>query len=35
MPEEDDGLLESGVITITGGGDDRLIESWVSQDTDQ
>ena len=33
--EEDDGLLEGGVIAIVGGGDDELIEDQVSQDVDQ
>ena len=33
--EEDDGLLEGGVIAIAGGGDDRLVEDRVSQDVDQ
>ena len=33
--EEDDGLLEGGVIAIVGGGDDELIEDQVSQDIDQ
>ena len=35
VPEEDDGLLEGGVITVAGGGDDELVEDWVSQDVDQ
>ena len=35
VPEEDDGLLEGGVIVITGRGDDRFVEDRVSQDTDQ
>ena len=33
--EEDDGLLEGGVIAIAGGGDDELVEDWVGQDVDQ
>ena len=33
--EEDDGLLEGGVIVIARGGDDELVEDWVSQDVDQ
>ena len=28
--EEDNGLLEGGVITIARGGDNELIEDWVS-----
>ena len=28
--EEDNGLLEGGVIMIAGGGDDELVEDWVS-----
>ena len=35
VSEEDDGLLEGGVIAIVGGGDDELIEDQVSQDVDQ
>ena len=35
VPEEDDGLLEGGVIVIVRGGDDELVEDWVSQDVDQ
>ena len=35
VPEEDDGLLEGGVIAIAGGGDDELVEDRVSQDIDQ
>ena len=27
--EEDDGLLEGGVIAIAGGGNDEFIEDWV------
>ena len=29
VSEEDDGLLEGGVIAITGGSDDGFIEDWV------
>ena len=32
--KEDEGLLEGGVITIAGRGDDGFVEDWVSQDTD-
>ena len=35
VPEEDDGLLESGVIAIVGGGDDGLVKDGVGQDVDQ
>ena len=35
VPEEDDGLLEGGVITIAGGGNDEFIEDGVGQDVDQ
>ena len=35
VPEEDDGLLEGGVIVVVRGGDDEFIEDWVSQDVDQ
>ena len=35
VPEEDDGLLESGVIAIAGGGNDKLVEDRVGQDVDQ
>ena len=35
VPEEDNGLLEGGVIAIAGGGDDKLVEDWVGQDVDQ
>ena len=30
IPEEDNGLLEGGVIVVMGGGDDELVEDWVS-----
>ena len=33
--EEDDGLLEGGVIAIAGGGDDELVEDGIGQDVDQ
>ena len=33
--EEDNGLLEGGVIAIVGGGDDVLVEDQVGQDVDQ
>ena len=29
VPEEDDGLLEGGVIVVVRGGDNGLIEDWV------
>ena len=29
IPEEDDGLLEGGVIEVTGGSDDGLVENQV------
>ena len=35
VPEEDDGLLEGGIIAIVGGGDDELVEDQVGQDVDQ
>ena len=35
VPEEDDGLLEGGVIAIAGRCDDGLVEDGVSQDVDQ
>ena len=35
VSEEDDGLLEGGVIAVAGGGDDKLVEDQVSQDVDQ
>ena len=35
VPEGDNGLLEGGVITIAGGGDDEFIEDQVGQDVDQ
>ena len=35
VPEEDDGLLEGGVIMIAGGSDDEFIEDWVGQDINQ
>ena len=33
--EEDNGLLEGGVIAIAGGGDNKLVEDQVGQDVDQ
>ena len=33
--EEDDGLLEGGVIAIAGRGNDELVEDRVGQDIDQ
>ena len=33
--EEDNGLLEGGVIAIAGGGDNEFVEDRVSQDVDQ
>ena len=35
VPEEDDGLLEGGVITVAGGGDNDFVEDRVGQDIDQ
>ena len=35
VPEEDDGLLEGGVIAVAGGGDDDFVEDRVSQDVYQ
>ena len=34
VTEEDNGLLEGGVITIMGRGNDGFVEDWVSQDVD-
>ena len=35
VSEENDGLLEGGVITVAGGGDDELVKDRVGQDIDQ
>ena len=35
VSEEDDGLLQGGVIAIVGGGDDKLVKDWIGQDVDQ
>ena len=35
VSEEDDGLLEGGVIAIAGGSNDNLVEDRVGQDIDQ
>ena len=35
VSEEEDGLLEGGVIAIMEGGDDEFVEDWIGQDVDQ
>ena len=35
VSEEDDGLLEGGVIVEARGGDNEFIEDWIGQDVDQ
>ena len=35
VAEEDDGLLEGGVIAIAGGGNDELVEDRIGQNIDQ
>ena len=35
VSEEDNGLLEGGVIEVMRGGDDGLVEDWIGQDVDQ